>query len=70
MNPNLYRIRHAGFEKIETTGQGLDIYAKWRYRVIYDPVRQVERVRMVNEHFYRPKRGLSQLIFNGRHENE
>lgn len=67
MTPTLYRIRRAGFEKINETSQGHHVYAKGHWRALYDPVTDTDRVRFMSETKYLTKRGISQVIFNGRH---
>ncbi len=66
MNSNLYNLRKAGFEKIGTKSDGLDIYAKGYWRSLYNPDEEREVVRYMDEPKYYPKRGLSQVVFNGK----
>lgn len=69
MKPGLYNIRRAGYEKISTTSQGHDIYAKGNWRALYDPETDRDMVRFIEQKRYFPKRGLSQVVFNGRHDD-
>lgn len=66
MKPTQYRIRREGFERIDITQQGFDIYARKNWRVLYDPIEDKEITRYMTERKYLTKRGLSQVVFNGR----
>jgi|TARA_R110000744_G_scaffold270384_4_gene383595 hypothetical protein len=66
MKPAKFRLRLAGYEMIRETSQGYHIYAKGNWRALYDSTTDTDRVRFMDEIKYFPKRGLSQVIFNGR----
>lgn len=68
MNQSLYRLRYRGFEKINTTSEGYDVYANRMFRALYDPIKDRDVVRFIGDRKYIAKRGLSQVIFNGRHD--
>jgi len=70
MTPVLFNIRKSGMEYIRTTEQGYEVYAKGHWRALYDRENDRDMVRYMDETNYRTKRGLSQVIFNGRQKND